>query len=70
VNASEDALPIGWSFQKKAYVEIFQTAGNKPLLKILVIIPNLIHDEEFITFWQQICENAGAVVLIAENSGI
>jgi len=70
MNASEDALPTGWSFQKKAYVEMFQTTENKPLSKILVIIPNLVYDKEFITFWQKICENAGAVVLIAENPGI
>ncbi|RLU20538.1 hypothetical protein DMN91_007149 [Ooceraea biroi] len=69
VNEAEEALPTGWSLYKQGYVEMFQVAGNKPLSKIVVIIPNLIYDKEFTTFWRQVCENAGAVVLIAEHSG-
>lgn len=70
MNAAEDALPTGWSLQKKAYVETFQADKSKPLLENIVIIPNLVSDKEFTTFWRQVCENAGAVVLIADNLGI
>ncbi|XP_070172689.1 enolase-phosphatase E1 [Polyergus mexicanus] len=69
VNAAEDALPTGWSLQKKAYVEMFQADKSKPLLENIVIIPNLVSVRQFITFWRQVCENAGAVVLIADNLG-
>lgn len=70
MSAMEDALPTGWSLQKKAYVETFQVDKSKPLSENIVIIPNLISDIEFATFWRQVCENAGAVVLIADNLGI
>ncbi|XP_050461708.1 uncharacterized protein LOC126856852 [Cataglyphis hispanica] len=69
VNAAEDALPTGWSLQKRTYVETFQADKSKPLLENIVIIPNLVSDRQFITFWRQVCENAGAVVLIADNLG-
>jgi len=70
VSAAEHALPNGWSLQKKAYIEAFETGGKKPLSEVVVIIPRLTSNRQFATFWQQVCENAGAVVLIAENSGI
>lgn len=70
MNMAEEVLPTGWSLQKRSYVEAFQATGNKPLSNIVVIIPTLIYDKGFSTFWQKVCENAGAVVLIAENSGI
>lgn len=70
VNAAEDALPTGWSLQKKAYVEMFEADKSKPLLENIVIIPNLVSVRQFTTFWRQVCENAGAVVLIADNLGI
>jgi len=70
VSAAEHALPNGWSLQKKAYIEAFETGGKKPLSEIVVIIPRLASNRQFATFWRQVCENAGAVVLIAENSGI
>ncbi|XP_020289053.1 uncharacterized protein LOC109857289 [Pseudomyrmex gracilis] len=67
VNAAEEALPIGWSLQKKNYVEAFQAREKKPLSNTFVIIPRL-DDTWFVTFWQQVCENAGAVVLIVDDS--
>ncbi|XP_029162518.1 uncharacterized protein LOC114934067 [Nylanderia fulva] len=69
VSAAENALPTGWSFQKNAYVETFQTSKSKPLSEMIVIIPNLIYDRLFVILWEKVCENAGAVVLIAENLG-
>lgn len=69
MNAADYALPTGWSLQKKTYVETFQVGKSKPLSEKIVIIPNLVSDEEFAIFWRQVCENAGAVVLIADNLG-
>ncbi|KYM98984.1 PREDICTED: uncharacterized protein LOC108777119 [Cyphomyrmex costatus] len=69
VNTAELALPNGWSLQKKTYIEAFETYGKKPLSEIVVIIPSLasINLPQFATFWRQVCENAGAIVLIAED---
>lgn len=69
MNEAEEVLPTGWSLQKKAYVETYQASENKPLSEIVVIIPCLTSDEQFAPFWRQVCENAGAVVLIIENAG-
>lgn len=69
MNAAEEALPNGWSLQKRAYVEKFETSGKKPLSKVVVMIPYLISDPVFSSFWRLVCDNAGAVVLIVENSG-
>ncbi|KAL0119608.1 hypothetical protein PUN28_007802 [Cardiocondyla obscurior] len=68
VSLFEYALPNGWSFEKKLYIERFQAGEDKPLLKVIVIIPNLTFLGQFVAFWRQVCENAGAVVLIAEDS--
>lgn len=70
MSTAEHALPNGWSLLKKTYIEKFETSGNKPLSEVVVIIPSLVSDGQFATFWRQVCENAGAVVLIAEDSGI
>ncbi|XP_076290946.1 uncharacterized protein LOC143214149 [Lasioglossum baleicum] len=67
VNPAEDELPAGWSLDKKSYVEMFQRPGNKPLTEVVVIIPNIESEKLFITFWRKICENAGAVVLLADK---
>ncbi|KAL6252149.1 hypothetical protein P5V15_015129 [Pogonomyrmex californicus] len=68
VNVAEHVLPTGWSLQKRGYVEKFEMSRSKPLEEIVVIIPSLSYDRQFATFWQQVCENAGAAVLIAEDS--
>ncbi|XP_018358495.1 PREDICTED: uncharacterized protein LOC108758184 [Trachymyrmex cornetzi] len=70
INKAEVALPNGWSLQRKAYVEGHDTYTKKPLSEIVVIIPSLasINLPQFATFWRQVCEHAGAVVIIAENS--
>lgn len=70
MSAAEHALPNGWSLLKNTYIEKFETSGNKPLSEVVVIIPNLAYDGFFAIFWRQVCENAGAVVLITEDSGI
>ncbi|XP_078046282.1 uncharacterized protein LOC144474828 [Augochlora pura] len=67
VNPAEDELPAGWSLDKKSYVEMFQRSSNKPLTNVVVIIPNIESEKLFITFWRKICENAGAVVLLADK---
>ncbi|XP_033335111.2 uncharacterized protein LOC117225554 [Megalopta genalis] len=67
VNPAEDELPAGWSLDKKSYVEMFQRPSNKPLTKVIVIIPNIESEKLFVTFWRKICENAGAVVLLADK---
>lgn len=68
MNSAEEMLPTGWSLQRKAYVEAFQME-IKPLSQLVVIIPNQLIDQQFATFWSQVCDNAGAVVLVAESSG-
>lgn len=70
MSAAENALPVGWSIHKKDYVEPFQANNRKPLSETVVIIPELKCDTQFATFWRQVCENAGAIVIIAESSGI
>lgn len=70
MNPAEEALPTGWSLQKRGYVEAFQARESKPLSNTFVIIPRLMEDIQFATFWQQVCENAGAVALIVDDSGI
>ncbi|XP_076648812.1 uncharacterized protein LOC143356758 [Halictus rubicundus] len=67
VNPAEDELPAGWSLDKKSYVEMFQRPGNKPLTEVVVIIPNTEFQKLFVTFWRKVCENAGAVVLLADK---
>ncbi|XP_018349931.1 PREDICTED: uncharacterized protein LOC108753087 [Trachymyrmex septentrionalis] len=69
INKAEVALPNGWSLQRKVYVEGHDAHTKKPLSKIVVIIPSLasINLPQFATFWRQVCEHAGAVVIIAEN---
>ncbi|KAG5344005.1 TP53B protein, partial [Acromyrmex charruanus] len=69
INKAEVALPNGWSLQRKAYVEGHDAYTKKPLSEIVVIIPSLasINLPQFATFWRQVCEHAGAVVIIAEN---
>lgn len=69
MSVAEHALPNGYSLQRKNYIEKFETSGNKPLSEVVVIIPSLASVRQFTTFWRQVCENAGAVVLIAEDSG-
>ncbi|PBC32602.1 Tumor suppressor p53-binding protein [Apis cerana cerana] len=67
VNLAEDELPSGWSLEKNSYVEMFQRSSNKPLAQVVIIIPFLESQKQFATFWRQICENTGAVVLLAEK---
>ncbi|XP_072763554.1 uncharacterized protein [Anoplolepis gracilipes] len=68
VTQGEEELPTGWSLQKKKYVERFE-AKDKPLSETIVIIPNLVSDSWFVTFWRQVCDNAGAVVIIVDDLG-
>lgn len=68
INLAEEVLPTGWSLQKRGYVEKYESKA-KPLSQFVVIIPNLLADPQFSAFWRQVCDNAGAVVIIAENSG-
>ncbi|XP_043264809.1 uncharacterized protein LOC122404687 [Colletes gigas] len=67
VNPAEDKLPAGWSLDKKSYVEMFQRPDKKPLNQVVVIIPVIQSEKQFTTLWRQICENAGAVVLLADK---
>lgn len=67
VNPAENELPTGWSLEKNAYVEIFERHSSKPLNQIIVIIPVTESNKQFVSFWRQICENAGAVVLLADK---
>ncbi|XP_017890609.1 uncharacterized protein LOC108631281 [Ceratina calcarata] len=67
INPAENELPAGWSLEKNSYVEMFRRPSNKPLSQVVVIIPVVESEKQFSSFWQQICENAGAVVLLAEK---
>lgn len=49
---------------------MFQRSSNKPLAQVVIIIPFLESQKQFATFWRQICENTGAVVLLAEKPGM
>ncbi|KAK2577841.1 hypothetical protein KPH14_001106 [Odynerus spinipes] len=68
VNPAGWSLPVGWSLDKQSYVEVFQRPSNKPLTQVIVIIPIIESDKQFTSFWRQICENAGAVVLLVDSS--
>ncbi|XP_053983485.1 uncharacterized protein LOC128878885 [Hylaeus volcanicus] len=67
VNPAEDELPVGWSLDKKSYVDMFQRSDDKPLKHVVVIIPVLECEKQFTILWRQICENAGAVVLLVDK---
>ncbi|KOX79065.1 Tumor suppressor p53-binding protein 1 [Melipona quadrifasciata] len=67
VNPAENGLPAGWSLEKNAYIEMFQRPSNKPLTQVVVIIPVVESEKQFAPFWRQICENAGAVVILADK---
>ena len=67
VNPAEDELPTGWSLDKQSYVEMFRRPSNKPLTQVVVIIPVVESERQFISFWRQICENIGAVVLLPDK---
>ncbi|CAL7941672.1 unnamed protein product [Xylocopa violacea] len=67
VNPAENELPAGWSLEKNSYVEMFQRSSNKPLTQVVVIIPVVESEKQFASFWRQICENAGAIVLLADK---
>ncbi|XP_012276833.1 TP53-binding protein 1 [Orussus abietinus] len=69
VNAAEDELPAGWSLDKRNYVEMYQRTNQKPLTHFVVVIPIIRSDNEFVPFWRQICENAGATVLLTDKPG-
>ncbi|XP_043486768.1 serine-rich adhesin for platelets-like [Polistes fuscatus] len=68
VNPSEFILPAGWSLEKESYIENFQRPNTKPLNQVIVIIPIIETDKKYTSFWRQICENAGAVVLLVDGS--
>ncbi|XP_011695261.1 PREDICTED: uncharacterized protein LOC105454382 [Wasmannia auropunctata] len=69
VNPAEEILP-NWSLHKKCYIDMVKTGGKKPLTEVVVIIiPSPTFKGLLVKFWQQVCENAGAAVLIAENQG-
>ncbi|CAD1470704.1 unnamed protein product [Heterotrigona itama] len=67
VNPAENGLPAGWSLEKNAYIEMFQRPSNKPLTQVVVIIPVVESEKQFAAFWRQVCENAGAVVILADK---
>ncbi|XP_076243075.1 uncharacterized protein LOC143184606 [Calliopsis andreniformis] len=67
VSPAEDELPAGWSIEKQSYIEMFQRSSNKPLTQVVVIIPVVESKRQFIAFWRVVCENAGAVVLLADK---
>lgn len=67
VNPAENGLPAGWSLEKNAYIEMFQRPSNKPLTQVVVIIPVVESEKQFAPFWRQVCENAGAVVILADK---
>lgn len=69
MNPAEDKLPAGWSLDKKSYIEMFQRSSNKPLTQVVVIIPIVEPEKQFTILWRQICENVGAVVLLADKPG-
>lgn len=69
MNPAEDELPTGWSLDKQSYVEMFRRPSNKPLTQVVVIIPVVESERQFISFWRQICENMGAVVLLPDKPG-
>ncbi|XP_043506794.1 uncharacterized protein LOC122527053 [Frieseomelitta varia] len=69
VNPAENGLPAGWSLEKNAYIEMFQRPSNKPLTQVVVIIPVVESEKQFAPFWRQVCENAGAVVILADKRG-
>ena len=56
--------------EKNAYIEMFQRPSNKPLTQVVVIIPVVESEKQFAPFWRQVCENAGAVVILADKPGI
>lgn len=70
VNPAEDGLPAGWSLDKNSYIEMFQRQSNKPLTQVVVIIPVVESEKQFAPFWRQICENAGAVIILADKAGM
>lgn len=68
INPAGWSLPVGWSLDKQSYIEVFQRSSTKPLTQVIIIIPIIESDKKFTSFWRQICENAGAVVLLADSS--
>ncbi|KAI4483795.1 hypothetical protein M0804_008055 [Polistes exclamans] len=68
VNPSAFILPAGWSLEKESYIENFQRPNTKPLNQVIVIIPIIETDKKYTSFWRQICENAGAIVLLVDGS--
>ncbi|XP_012238586.1 uncharacterized protein LOC100746532 [Bombus impatiens] len=70
VNPAEDGLPAGWSLDKNSYIEMFQRQSNKPLTQVVVIIPVVESEKQFAPFWRQICENAGAVIILADKADV
>ncbi|KAI4494271.1 hypothetical protein M0802_009140 [Mischocyttarus mexicanus] len=68
INPSGFILPAGWCLEKGSYIETYQRPNVKPLNQLIVIIPIIEIDKKFTSFWRQICENAGAVVLLMDGS--
>ncbi|CAK9799009.1 TP53-binding protein 1 [Anthophora quadrimaculata] len=67
VKPAENELPVGWSLNKHSYIDMFQRPSTKPLTQVVIIIPLVESEKQFAPFWRQICENAGAVVLLADK---
>lgn len=70
VNPAENELPVGWSLDKNSYIDMFQRSSNKPLTQVFLIIPTIESEKQFSSFWRQVAENAGAVVLLADKPGM
>ncbi|XP_011302885.1 tumor suppressor p53-binding protein 1 [Fopius arisanus] len=67
VNASEETLPAGWSFDKEAYVDMYQRPNAKPLGHAVIVMPKIPSNERSIKFWQRVIVNAGGAFRAIEN---
>ncbi|XP_015110583.1 TP53-binding protein 1 [Diachasma alloeum] len=67
VNASEETLPAGWSFDKEAYVDMYQRPNAKPLGHAVIVMPKIPSNERSIEFWQRVIVNAGGAFRVIEN---
>ncbi|XP_063993434.1 TP53-binding protein 1-like [Diachasmimorpha longicaudata] len=67
VNASEETLPAGWSFDKGTYVDMYQRPNDKPLGHAVIVMPKIPSNERSIEFWQRVIANAGGTLRLVEN---
>ncbi|XP_012256975.3 TP53-binding protein 1-like isoform X2 [Athalia rosae] len=71
LSVSDYALPVGLSIVRNKYIELWERPNKEPFNGMVIGIPMLDNRnvaKRSVQFWSRICENAGAVVQVIEDT--